>query len=88
MSATVKIKAVTSARKCPKQLLIVPGISVGPLHLGMSTTEAGEAAKIYKCWHATLPTGDTAQYCVYKTKGHGSTGYPRRRSECISSTAG
>jgi hypothetical protein len=64
--ATVKIKALTSSTKCPRQLRIVPGLSVGPLHLGFSKAEANRAAKPYRCdSQMTLPTGDTIQLCTY-----------------------
>ena len=68
--ASVKIKALTSTTKCPKQLLIVPGLSVGPLHLGFSKAEANKAAKPYRCdSQTTLPTGDTIQLCTYNEGG-------------------
>jgi hypothetical protein len=61
-----KIKAVASNTKCPKQLLLLPGISIGPVHLGFTKADASHAAKLYDCaWQGTLPTGDKAQYCVF-----------------------
>jgi hypothetical protein len=52
----VEIKVITSPHPCPKQVVVVPGIAIGELHLGMTFDEAHKAAPRHTGIEGTIQT--------------------------------
>lgn len=68
-ASPVQIDTVVSPQQCPQSTVIVPGVAVGPLHIGMTRAQAKAAAQefTYKAHPSKLCP--TCIWAGYKTTG-------------------